>query len=179
MSWIINKKVLWRAGILLLWLIAFSGPWGFDSIHVPGEFACSDPWVRYTEQLCAATVSGGEGFAMLGRDFIQMVRSLSQGETIIAGLSYLALFIGIVIFLLAPIFNTLLSLAAGNRRKLTALNLLVWLPTLLFCVLAGILSIMFPSPPLWGLWLMAAAAGAAIFLEWRALAVSPAVQLAQ
>ncbi len=176
MSWIINNKVLWRIGILLLWLVAFSGPWGFDTIYVPGEYTCSDPWIRYTEQFCAATISGSEGLAILGRDFFTMIRSWSQGETMITSLSYLVLFIVIVFFLLAPVYNSLLSLFAGDRRRPTALNALVWLPTLIFCLLTGFLSILFPSPLLWGLWVMAAVAGAAVFMEWRSLAVIPKPQ---
>jgi hypothetical protein len=58
MEWLVNKKIVWRGLLLLLFFLAMAGPWMFDRIWVPAEYTCSAPFVRLDENFCGSLYLG-------------------------------------------------------------------------------------------------------------------------
>ena len=53
MSFILQTNILRRALVLALFLVSMLGPWMFDLIHVPAQYACGTPAFD-----CQATYAG-------------------------------------------------------------------------------------------------------------------------
>jgi hypothetical protein len=55
----INKhRKITRVAILILFITSMLGPWMFDLINVPAEYACSKPNVRLYGDFCGMPVPG-------------------------------------------------------------------------------------------------------------------------
>lgn len=57
MAWIEQNKVFWRIIVLYLPMIAFIGPWSYESIHVPAQYDCSGPSFRLEGDYCCTPLS--------------------------------------------------------------------------------------------------------------------------
>lgn len=49
---------IFRAGALILFVVALLGPWTFDVINVPAEYECSAPFIRLNGDFCGIAMSG-------------------------------------------------------------------------------------------------------------------------
>lgn len=49
---------IFRAGALILFVVALLGPWTFDVINVPAEYECSAPFIRLNGDFCGMPMSG-------------------------------------------------------------------------------------------------------------------------
>lgn len=58
MTWFNRYTWGWRALILLLLIITFMSPWGYDRIHVPAQYDCTPPFIRLEGDFCGTPVPG-------------------------------------------------------------------------------------------------------------------------
>jgi hypothetical protein len=169
MSWLDKHPRVWRAGTLVLLLIALVGPWGFDLLNVPSEYACSPPNVRLYGDFCGMPLSGiylltwtVEGFLA----FVQTGAVFPDRAREFFGLLFLC---AVVLFVFVlPFFNTLLLILRGASRRHGIFSVVVW------SLAAGISLLLGTLRPrlfwaLWGVWLYAGLAVSALVLEGLAL----------
>ena len=170
MLWIHEHKNVWRVVTLVLPLVAIMGPWAFDRIYVPSEFACSAPFVRLERDFCGVPLRGTTVISFMAGAFINIGVELVTRAIGLADRAGEFLF-GSFLFLVAlPLFSTLLLILRGERRRRQVFNLVAW------GLAAGIgLFIGMSSHPrlfwvLWGIWLYIGLAGSALILEVVTLA---------
>ena len=105
--WINEHKRIWRTAVLVLLIIAMTGPWSFDLINVPAEYPCSLPNYRLEGDFCGIPFSGIWIFPVLFPLFttlslIRQGRRQSKFDVVIWGLALsVGLFFG-VSFLARP-----------------------------------------------------------------------------
>jgi hypothetical protein len=58
MSWLNQNARLWRIIILVLLVLTFIGPWGYDRINVPAQYECSPPNFRLEGDFCGMPLPG-------------------------------------------------------------------------------------------------------------------------
>ena len=58
MTWFNRYTWGWRALILLLLIITFMSPWGYDRIHVPAQYYCTPPFIRLEGDFCGTPLPG-------------------------------------------------------------------------------------------------------------------------
>jgi hypothetical protein len=130
-----NKRIL-RFVVLGLLLVALLGPWVFDIIYIPGEFPCSDPWIRVGGDFCGLPVPGI--YSVLG-------------------------FIG-VLFLL-PVISTTALLLRNDSRPWFMFHILGLMMGMGLLLMTGLLRYPRLSWGAWGVWLYMTAAAGALILE--------------
>jgi hypothetical protein len=130
-----NKRIL-RAIVLGLLMVALLGPWVFDIIHIPGEFPCSDPWIRVGGDFCGLPVPGI--YSVLG-------------------------FIGI--FFLLPVISTTALLLRNDGRPWFMFHILALIMGMGLLLMSGLLRYPRLSWGAWGVWLYMVAAAGALILE--------------
>lgn len=160
MSWITKHPRIWRTAGLVLMLVAISGPWGFDRIHVPAQYPCSAPNVRLEGDFCGLPLS--LTYSLLG--FFGDLRG-TVSTLVRYPLSVLS------ILPLLPILSTLLLLLPGRRSRslwfhLAALSLgalaTLFVAGLGFSLANWALGVAWM---LWGLWLYVAVTTALLLFE--------------
>lgn len=169
MIWLNNYKHVWRTAILLLLLVALMGPWAFDLISVPEEYACSPPNFRLEGDFCGIPLSGLWILFWSSGEIISMTVGFIRGEIVLDGTgTFLGLlFIGIFLFLiLSPIISTLRQFRGGDIQDRQVSHIVVWglaaLFSSLFLITYGISRQYWA---LWGLWLYIGLAAGALVLE--------------
>ncbi len=117
MSWLIEHKRVWRAAILMLLLLASIGPWAFDRIVVPAEYACSAPFIRLKGDFCGTPLSGVWILLAVVGEAIRIVGSLVTGTSTFGEVGRLPL---IVLLVLLPLlsFSSTLFLILGSAEEL-------------------------------------------------------------
>jgi hypothetical protein len=141
-----NRRII-RAGVLVLFIIAMLGPWGYDLINVPAQYTCHPPNVRLYGDFCGVPISGAMVFVMLIPEFFYSVWRL-----ITSTLYYPSLLSGLSIFLLFPIMTTLFSLWKKETHRLRMMNLIAWILAFLLTLTLFTLQINRQAIQLWGLW---------------------------
>ena len=166
MNGIDQNRRLWRGGLLAVTLVSFAGPWAFDVIHVPAQFACSPPFARLEGDFCGQPMAGFQIFLWLAGGLASISGRLAN-EGVAAGD-----FLVVLIFLI-PFATVVMALVMLLRRGRGAWWLLAaWL------VGAGSTGFMLYRMGatrvghVWGLWLFVIAALAAAVVEALALAAS-------
>jgi len=158
MVWMIEHKQKIRAFILVLMIVSFMGPWGFDKTNVPAQYACNPPSIRLEGDFCGHPISGFQNFIWIIGDFGNGIMRILKGEFIFDQTAF-NLWIGlvyslVVIFLILPIINNFVMLLRGERPRLQKLNLVVCGLNLVPVLLLGLLR--YPNIYLalsWGVWL--------------------------
>jgi hypothetical protein len=119
-----GHKTALRWLILALLIAAMLGPWGFDLLNVPAQYACEKPSVRLYGDFCGYPISGFSGFAILFAGFFYMLGELRWENIapLLPGILSL-LFVCVIAF---PFLNTLLLLWRKTSRRLQIQNLVVW-----------------------------------------------------
>ena len=170
MRWIVEYKRVWRVAILGLFVAAVVGPWVFDRINVPAQYACD---YRLEGDFCGIPMSGVWILAAWGGVLIQWVAGIAAGSLPLANLGGALLFIlGVLLFLL-PFFTTLGLVLRGDRPSRPVLRLGAWA---LAAIPVGLLIHSMPNwpqPALWGIWLFIALAPLALILEALAQIFTP------
>jgi len=156
MSWIEEHKQIWRWLILVLLILAITGPWGFDQTNVPAEFACNPPRIRLKGDFCGLPISLIRTIFWMTGGFFNMIVKLITGEIAfnqtdinfwISLLYSLAL-----ILLILPIINTLFLLLRGDRPRLQKFHLVICGLNLGLVLLLGISNYPNFFYVLWGVW---------------------------
>lgn len=156
MSFVIQNSVLWRRLVLVLLIVSMLGPWSFDLLDVPAQFACGKPSVRLYGDFCGYPMSGFAGVLWAAGGFFTMLYELISGNRTWR-LPELLSMISVWIILL-PFFSILFLTGNPGSRRLQTINLIAW-------GLAGLVSLVAFGLQtsrdqvgsffylLWGLWL--------------------------
>lgn len=152
--------------MLLLAAVAFAGPWLFERIHVPAQYACSPPTVRLEGDFCGTPFPGVFIFLTIIGAFFELVRALTLAE-LSRALQIFSVLLVLVLALL-PLFTTLiLVLSQGGRFKS---QVVAWGVAAVCGPVFALIVVSRPRAALWGLWLYIALAVSALALELSALA---------
>ena len=142
------------------------GPWAFDLIHVPAQYACSAPFVRLQGDFCGTPLSGLWILLAAVGEVGSTAVALAGGSTALVEPGRLLLFLLGVFLLVLPVFSTLRMLLPGEQRRRRFAQPVVW-------GLAGAASVgwLLLTPAewlpgrLWGAWLYAGFAACMLVLE--------------
>ena len=168
-------KKIWRIIIPILLLTGIIGPWWFDSISIPAQYACKPPIVRLDDDLCGVPTSGTFILLLVGSLIFQVSRDILTGNMSLdpTGLWQFSLFILFAIFLILPFVSTCLLIFKRERKSLH------WLQIAALGIAGGItiyrVLTEYPlqiSWVLWGIWLYAGVAVAGLVIEVLSLAIS-------
>jgi len=174
MSWINEHKGVWRVAILVVALVAIMGPWTFtDLLHVPSEYSCSAPFIRFDDDFCGTPLSGIWILLGLVTQFIYASAGLVTGAMGLVEWASWALFSLFPFLLVLPFFSTLLLILRGDRRGRQAFNVAAWglaAGTGLTGKLIGFFRYTKPLWLSWGIWLYIGLAASALILEVLTLA---------
>ena len=146
MSWINENRNFIRPIILIVFVVTLIGPWMFDQINVPAEYACDKPFIRLEGDFCGTPLSGFQFFSLF-------------------------ILVGLPILLLIPFFTTALVIWKKDSRRLQTINLSMWGLALILAVLVFGLQLQDKVFYLWGLWLYLVLAMGALIVEmiiWKA-----------
>ena len=179
MSFILEKEGLLRRIIPGGFLLAMLGPWSFDLVGVPAQFACNGLSVRLAGDFCGFPVSVFGGGIMVS---INLFRALVRGTPASSLRPELtALVIVLCIFL--PFFSSFALIRKKNSRRTLVINIIL-------LVLGGIAALVMLAMQLnrpqvapviylvWGAWLYILVAMSAIVLEVMVLRVNAKPDLA-
>ena len=106
MSWITKHPRIWRTAGLVLMLVAISGPWGFDRIHVPAQYPCSAPNVRLAGDFCGSPLPMTWSLQAAFGDLRDLLRSLIDYP-----LAFVTMFLPLL-----PVVSSLLLLLPRKQR---------------------------------------------------------------
>jgi hypothetical protein len=154
MLWTNKHTRIRHLAVLALLLIAFAGPWVYDSIMVPAEYPCTPPFVRLHGDFCGLPLSGIWFPSTAAQLLVIGVEGLVTGTIGLADLGRDFLLIPWVLLLLLPVASTLLSIWSGDRQRRPVLHLGMWGPAAVAIGL-GLRTISGSAmlSRLWGLWL--------------------------
>jgi hypothetical protein len=79
LSWLNERKRIWRVITLAGLLLAILGPWAFDRTLVAAEYPCSRPHIRLKGDFCGLPLSGLWGIWL----YIGVAISALIGEVLI------------------------------------------------------------------------------------------------
>jgi hypothetical protein len=128
MSWINENRNFIRSIILIVFVVTLIGPWMFDQINVPAEYACDKPFIRLEGDFCGTPLSGFQFFSLF-------------------------ILVGLPVLLLIPFFTTLLVIWKKDSRRLQTINLSMWSLALIPALLVFVPQLKDKGFYLWGLWL--------------------------
>lgn len=149
----IHFKTIIQGIALVVFLLALQGPWTYDLIHVPAEYACSAPFVRLEGDFCGLPMSGMKTLPWFVLGFFGMITRLFTAYTdgYSPGLfEYLRSLFFVVPIL--PLIGSLLAIVKQRSQALQSINRVFWI---LACV--STLPWLYSGPGaqagrLWGLW---------------------------
>jgi hypothetical protein len=156
MTWLIAHKQYTRITFMILLLVALSGTWAYDLIHVPAQYDCSLPNVRLQGDYC------GIPFSVFGhyRVFlIPMIGHLGEAVSfILAGQASVGIFLlsfGQPFLPLLPLLTTPILLLSHDGRYRHLAHLLILGATAGYGLWYALFSLLRPYSPLsvWGVWL--------------------------
>lgn len=123
MSWINENRNFIRVAAWLLFLLALIGPWTFDLINVPAEYACGKPFIRLEGDFCGYPMSGFQFFMYFGIGFFHILAELITGTFSGRGRE---LFMALFLLPLVPLFSTPILIIKKNSYRLQTINLIAW-----------------------------------------------------
>ena len=154
-------KQVWRIIFMMFVLVSMAGPWGFDLISVPREFACSPPFVRLEGDFCGEPNRGllALPFSVFGAAF-SVFRLVTRPYLFP---KYQLYFLS----LLLPVFVGLLLYARQLHRHPGKLIVFGWSLLLGANLFRVLFTIPRPVPILapWGIWLFDLTAVIALAFE--------------
>lgn len=161
--WSVRHKTALRLTILVLLIISLLGPWAYDRVHVPAEYACNDPFVRLEGDFCGLPMSWFSGFLLFAGGFFHILRHLITGTFTGRGRELLGVFI--LTLPILPLFSSLLILKKKKPSRLRGFHLIAWG---LGCIFPVFIVVFQPNVPLlllWGAWLYLLVAVGAVAFE--------------
>ena len=108
-----RRAFLLRGALIAVFVVSMAGPWVYDRIMVPAQFACSAPFIRLDGDFCGTPMSGFHLITLHLGPFLEfMLHAPSAG-----GPSAVALLtvVAPVIALVLPAITTLLVVWARCR----------------------------------------------------------------
>lgn len=161
MEWINEHHSKWRIILLVIMVVAFLGPWGFEKIHVPAKYPCNAPFVRIEGDFCGQPISGVSLYPWVIISFFTATVGLVSGD-----LTFIQWINGFLIFIpVLPVFSTLsLVLREENERK-KIFVIITWVLAIgvaLFWGLNNYPKVFWLS---WGIWFYICLAISALILE--------------
>jgi hypothetical protein len=162
-------KNVWRLAILALLFVALLGPWWFDLIFVPAEYACTTA-IRLDDKFCGIPMAGiGILFMMISLPLEGVVRlatgAITPGdlfnENFIRGLLVVLLLLSLVL----PFFSTVFLIRKKGSPRRRVFHRIGWG----LAAAAGLWFGLSNHPELfwvlWGVWLYIGVAVCALILE--------------
>jgi len=154
------RRVL-RMAFLALLVLALTGPWTYETIHVPAPHRCDEPYVRLDDDFCGTPFSVAAYYPMVGGELATFLGRLVQGEPAAASVGFLS----VMVLLVLPFFSALLLVLRKGGR-----NLGIFHKTVLFLALMVVLFFFVPERSafpevLWGPWLYLALNAGLLALE--------------
>jgi len=165
MSWVFEHQRNWRIALLVVMVVAFMGPWGFDLINVPSEYECTAPYIRLEGDFCGEPWSIVWAFPRLVGSLISSLVGLMKGE--LALIDWIRGFgFGLLLFLpFLPIFSTLFLILGGDQQPKQIFTIIVWILAIGMGLFMGLNDQTKLFWKLWGLWLYIGLAVCALILE--------------
>ena len=156
MKWIHEHKRIVRLVFLIGVVIAIGGPWAFDRINVPAQYACSPPNIRLEGDFCGLPLSLAWFLSSILGGLAYIVREADWGSLRSAALLpelrvYLFIFL-----LIVPVVSTAVLVLRGGGQRWQTLHIA---GLVLAAGVAGLLAWLGNSTSswilrlLWGLWL--------------------------
>ena len=166
MTWINEHKNEWRLISLVLFVIAMAGPWTYDLINVPAEFACSAPYIRLQGDYCGMPHSGMGILPGLIGDSFNLAVNLVSGSTTINILGQRFIISLRHNLPLSTLLSTLALILRKNQNQHRISLLVVWsLAAISILSWSLILPDQWRLSPLWGYWLYVGLAVSMLVLE--------------
>ncbi len=165
-----KSKSIIRAGALLLIVLALLGPWMYDSVNVPAEYACDKPFIRLDGDFCGIPLSGIQFFNWFAVGFFVILFQLITGTFSGRVLEFAA---GLSILPLLPFLTTAVLIWKVETRRLRTINLIAWALAFLLTLLVFYFQIQDQAFRLWGLWLYVLVAFGMLAVEFLAFRNSP------
>lgn len=163
MSWIKEHKRRWRTAVFILLLISIIGPWTFERIYVPTEYACPSS-IRLEGDFCGIPLSGVWLFtAILGSFFSVTVRLISDAQSL-TNVTRELIFSILYLFLVVPFFTTL-RLILGKNHRFWSQGLFLGLAVAVALLFWGQSNLSVPPQTLWGFWLYVMVIVTALIME--------------
>jgi hypothetical protein len=169
-SWINKHKNAWRVAILVLLVVAITGPWTLDLIMVPSEYSCSAPNIRLDDDFCGTPLPGMWFFRWMVNGFVYASAELVKGAMGFVEWVRVFLFSLLLFLLVLPFFSTLFLTLRGNRRRWQVFSIAAWGLAVGIGLLIGLSSYPKWFWVLWGIWLYIGLAASALILEVLTLA---------
>lgn len=165
MSWIVQNRRAWRAAILAIAAVAFVGPWAFESLWVPAEYACPSHTFRLDSDYCGSPVTGVFIFLWIISGPIEMARALALSE-VDRALKIFSMVLALTLVLLPLLIAVVLIMGRDHSSRFQAAAWVLAATAALFLGLVGLSGF---YPALWGIWLYFGLAVSALALELAAL----------
>jgi hypothetical protein len=124
MTWINEHIRLWRTAVLLLLILAITGPWIFDKIWVPAEYICRPPNFRIDQNYCGLPIPGIRFFFFVISNFFLAISSMVIGGMAFLGFVRELLFSALFLLFLLPLVTTFSLILRGNNQSKFAI--LIW-----------------------------------------------------
>jgi hypothetical protein len=172
MSRLNEYRRVWRVAVLVLLLVAITGPWTFEVVWVPSEppfSPCSAPYIRLDDDFCGAPQSGVKLLRWMGEGFVYASEQLATGGTDFIEWTR-GLVVGLLLFLIVlPLFSTLLLILRGDGKGRRVFSIAACGIATGIGLLIGISSYPRQFVVLWGVWLYTGLATGTLILEVLAL----------
>jgi len=166
MAWFREHRTLMRLCVLALLIIALLGPWVYEALSVPDEYACAPSLVRIRPGFCGDPMSGWFVMGYFGVGFFGVLGSLLSGARTFQDAGK-ELMVALVWLPVLPLLSSLLLLLwRGEHPRLNTLHratLLLALGLALIFIIAEKPTVV--SLQMWGPWLFLAAAGLGWMME--------------
>ncbi len=171
MSWMNDHKREWRVVVLVLLLVSIIGPWIFDQIVVPSEYACLAPAIRLAGDYCGIPMSGIWILSAAAGVLVNIVVELVPGTTAFTDRFRELSFSLLGLLLVLPFFSTLFLIVRGDRQHQLVFHVAAW--SLAFGVGLWLAISSYPNLfwVLWGVWLYVGLAASVLIFEVGMLAV--------
>lgn len=162
-----KNKAWWRALFLGGFILSLLGPWAFDLLNVPAQYACEKPAVRLYGDFCGYPLTGFGLLGWLGGGVVDTLDRLLKGTLEARLPELLWLVYGWIV--VVPFFTLSLLILKKDAARLRAIHLvacgLACLPALFLVIAQSNRELLVqPLSLLWGIGLyVLAAAGSMLF----------------
>lgn len=167
-NWLVEKVEILRAMFIPLFILALLGPWSFDRIHVPAQFACQLPNIRLYGDFCGLPFSGFRiaGWTVAGIFDIAFRQTSTLAGLLARGDELLTAVVVLLVLGLAglPLISTVL-VNLHKRWRTQVFHVIALTLAFLASLIALNFQFRFVRLAAWGITLSAILSGLALTLE--------------
>ncbi len=116
MAWFREHRSAMRLCVLALLIIALLGPWAYDAVMVPDEYACGPSLVRLGPGFCGDPMTGWFVIGSYGLNFFSVLWALISGARPFAEAGR-ELLTALAFLPLLPVLSSVLLIARGGKRS--------------------------------------------------------------